>query len=29
MPHLTDLYRTALFLLRDPHEARDLIRKHI
>src|SRR5213080_4494706 len=25
MPHLTDLYRTALFLLRDPHEAEDLI----
>ena len=25
LPHLTDLYRTALFLLRDPHEAEDLI----
>src|SRR6201997_4738586 len=27
MPHLTDLYRTASFLLRDPHEAEDLIQE--
>src|SRR3989442_7592670 len=25
MPHLTELYRTASFLLRDRHEAEDLI----
>ena len=27
MPHLTDLYRTASFLLRDTHEAEDLIQE--
>jgi len=27
MPHLTDLYRTASFLLRDLHEAEDLIQE--
>jgi DNA-directed RNA polymerase specialized sigma24 family protein len=27
MPHLTDLHRTASFLLRDPHEAEDLIQE--
>jgi RNA polymerase sigma-70 factor (ECF subfamily) len=27
MPHLTDLYPTASFLLRDPHEAEDLIQE--
>src|ERR1700731_2848095 len=27
MPHLTDLYRTASFLLRDPHEGEDLIQE--
>ena len=27
MPHLTDLYRTASFLLRDSHEAEDLIQE--
>jgi RNA polymerase sigma-70 factor (ECF subfamily) len=27
MPHLTDLYRTASLVLRDPHEAEDLIQE--
>jgi len=27
MPHLTDLHRTASFLLRDPHEAEDLVQE--